>query len=331
LDALLLRGHTVDVSHFFQFIRVARKGRRVLHGNRFLGRNYGYRKLSTDTWERAMFTMRFVMPLATAILLCSCGVRVPEIQEIPGDTGAGQLLVQDIVTSVHCEIADAVQWVIEHDLANHKANPTQPLATKFLATWGVQVTLSLTVEEKSSANPTVVFTPPSPLTSVFTLAGGATLSSDATRTDAMNFYYTITQLLNRHYCTPGIQRGSASSLLIKNDLKTVEWLNDYISTVSTNQTDPKSVDSFQQNVLSHEVKFEILTSGGINPAWTLTKATIDQGGTLFSTQRDRTHDLTITFGPGDSKGLTGQAAQASFQAALIGLEVSNHLRGRVSP
>jgi hypothetical protein len=270
-----------------------------------------------------MFARRSAASIVVAFFVGACGLRVPDIQEIPGDTGAGQLLVQDIVQSVHCEVADAVQWVVEHDPFKGRK---RPLASSFLATWGVQITLSLTVEEKSTLSPTVVFTPASPITSVFTLAGNGTLSADATRIDKLNFYYTIPQLLDRHYCTPGIQRGSASSLLIQNNLKTVEWLNDYIGAVATREADPTQVGSFQQNVLSHEVKFEVVSSGGINPAWTLTRATVDQNTTLFSVSRDRIHDLTVTFGPGDSKGLTGQAAQAAFAASLIGLEISNHLR-----
>ncbi|WP_439364231.1 hypothetical protein ACNJYD_30800 [Bradyrhizobium sp. DASA03005] len=270
-----------------------------------------------------MIASRLIASIFGACLVGACGLRVPDIQEVPGDTGAGQILVQDIVQSVHCEVADAVQWVVEHD--PFKGRPNKKLASSFLATWGVQITLSLTVEEKTTLNPTVVFTPPTPLTSVFTLAGAGTLSADATRTNKLNFYYTIPQLLDRHYCTPGIQRGPASSPLIQNNLKTVEWLNDYIGAVATHEADPTQVGSFQQNVLSHEVRFEILSSGGINPAWVLTRANINQNGTLFSTSRDRTHDLTIVFGPGDSKGLTGQAAQAAFAAALIGLEISNRL------
>jgi hypothetical protein len=114
-------------------------------------------------------------------------------------------------------------------------------------------------------------------------------------------------------------------LLIQNDLKTLEWLQDYYQTVLTREIDPSAVDAFKQNVLSHEVRFEIVSSGGITPSWKLVRATIDPSGTLFSTSRDRTHDLILTFGPGNANGLTGQAAQAVFAASLIGLEVSNHL------
>jgi hypothetical protein len=272
-----------------------------------------------------MVASRAVLLVGVALNVGACGLRVPELQENPDDAGAGQLLVQDVVQSVHCEVADAVQWVVLHDAENHRLHPTQPLATKFLAGWGVQITLSLTVEEKSTLNPTVVWTPASPVTSVFTLAGTGTLSSDATRTDKLNFYYSVPQLLARHYCTPGIQRTTPSSLLVQSDLKTREWLQDYYQTVLTHEIDPTgaAVDSFKQNVLSHEVKFEVISSGGITPAWKLVRATVGQTGTLVTTSRDRTHDLTITFGPGDAKGLTGQAAQAAFQASLIGLEFAH--------
>lgn len=272
-----------------------------------------------------MAATRWAVLLSGIMVVAGCGLRVPEIQEMPDDTGAGQLLVQDLVTSVHCEVANAVRWVVEHDIENHKTRG-QPFGAAFLATWGVQITLSLTVEEKSTLNPTVVWTPATPATAVFTLAGTGTLTADATRIDKLNFYYTIPDLLRRGKCTAGIQHGSASSLLIQNDLKTREWLNDYLGPVLTGLIDPTSVDAFKQNVLSHEVKFEVVSTGGITPAWKLVRVTVDQTGTLFSTTRDRTHDLTIVFGPGDAKGLTGQAAQATFQAALIGIEIADHLR-----
>jgi hypothetical protein len=284
-----------------------------------------------------MSVVRWFAPIGVGFLLSGCGLSVPEIQEVPGDSGAGQLLIQDIVQSVHCEVADAVQWVVSQDVENHKKNPSQPFASSFLIDprnpWGVQITLSLTVEEKSTANPTVLWMPPSPVTSVFTLAGTGTLSSDATRIDKLNFYYTIHQLSDRKYCTPGIQHGPSSSLLIKNDLKTVEWLNDYVQTILTNEisASPGAVSAFKQNVLSHEVKFEVISTGGITPAWKLVRATVDQTGTLFSTTRDRTHDLTLTFGPGNATGLTGQAAQAAFSASLIGLETSNQLKSSPLP
>jgi len=289
-----------------------------------------------------MIRVAFVFTsFGVALMFGGCGTWVPDIQEMPGDVGAGQVLVQDIVTSVHCEVADAIQWVILNDRANeiYKSLPKNPktkkphYASDFLSGWGVQMTLSLTVEEKTTGNPTVVATPAGALSSVFTLAGTATLSTDATRIDKLNFYYSIPDLLNRHYCTPGVQHGTAASLLIQADLKTKQWLQDYMQIIYNNEiiapTNAGLV--FKENALSHEVKFEVVSTGGVTPAWKLITATVGQTGTLFSTTRDRTHDLTVTFGPGDPNGLTGQAAQAAFAASLVGLEIANHLKGITLP
>ena len=56
----------------------------------------------------------------------------------------------------------------------------------------------------------------------------------------------------------------------------------------------------KQNVLSHEVTFEVISSGNITPAWKLVRANFNQSGSFFTTSRDRKHDLIITFGPLDT-------------------------------
>jgi hypothetical protein len=56
---------------------------------------------------------------------------------------------------------------------------------------------------------------------------------------------------------------------------------------------------FKSNVLSHEVKFDIISTGTITPGWKLSTSTINQTGTFLSGTRDRTQDLIVTFGPPD--------------------------------
>src|SRR5262249_42716785 len=51
------------------------------------------------------------------------------------------------------------------------------------------------------------------------------------------------------------------------------------------------------NVIQHEVKFEIVSNGSATPAWKLVEFTANTSGTFLSAGRDRTQDLTITFGP----------------------------------
>jgi hypothetical protein len=80
------------------------------------------------------------------------------------------------------------------------------------------------------------------------------------------------------------------------------------------------------NVLYYEVSFEIINSGNLTPAWTFTRVVVNPAGTTFaSVSRDRTHDLQITMGPGNTVGLTGPAQSAQL-AGDVGLSVANSVR-----
>jgi hypothetical protein len=106
-------------------------------------------------------------------------------------------------------------------------------------------------------------------------------------------------------------------LLIRSDLKLGEWLNAMTNSVATGQV--TSVG--KQNVLSHEITFEVATSGNVAPAWKLVRATVNQSGSLFSTSRDRKHDLLITLGPLDT------SQSGSF---LIPIAENTHISSQIT-
>jgi hypothetical protein len=91
-----------------------------------------------------------------AVMSSGCGTVVPEIQELPGSPNDGDLLVKEIVRRVHCEVQDAVQYVILTDerLAAQGLNGGERL-TEWLDTCGAQVQLNLTIVESTSLNPGV--------------------------------------------------------------------------------------------------------------------------------------------------------------------------------
>src|ERR1700747_3518065 len=75
---------------------------------------------------------------------------------------------------------------------------------------------------------------------IFNLLGGANVSSEATRTDILNFYYTVKTLYNTgNVCTPpvisDIENHPPGSLLIQSDLKQRDWLSAVVSGVGTEQ------------------------------------------------------------------------------------------------
>jgi len=252
---------------------------------------------------------KLIFLFSIAQFLSGCGTFAPSLQEF----GDEALLVKAIVTSVHCEVANAVKAVIDKD-SDGDLRRLGPVEKEWYRHWGAEIALTLAFDDTTTLSPNAVGMPPTPANSIFTIGGNASASSEAVRTDKVNYFFTMKQLYNRAPCSAGLQPPSgAPSIIVQNDLKTKAWLNDQLLPYQTQEanleTSAKGV--LGQNVLSHEMKFIITTSGGLNPAWTLTRGTVNQSGTFFSTSRARTSDLIVTFGPLDptqpNGGLIAQA------------------------
>lgn len=288
-----------------------------------------------------MRTRVFASLAAGILLLGGCGTYVPNIQEFPGDTVDGQLFVQKIVQNINCEITDAVRYVVEQD----KKLPRRTAA--WFEDWGVQTTLTLTMDEKGSVNPVVNWMPPSPASAIFNLAGAGTVSSAANRIDKLNSYNSVKQFL-KNQC---VQRPEGAWML-SSDLKLREWI---VYAIMANNTGEISIPAstagpFKANVISHQVKFIVSSTGSVTPGWKLSRVAINQTGTFLSASRDRTHDLTITLGPmdhvpvdfvrrrdGRTETVATRVSRPSSQAAEshlaseIGSAVANSLRSSLLP
>jgi hypothetical protein len=240
-----------------------------------------------------------VLALFSATMLAGCGLIVPQIRDFPNNNDiSDDALAQAIVDSIHCELADAVTSTINDN--GIAAGPGGFNYAKFLNGWGAEVALTLTLDEKSSVSPTGTFAPLSPITSVFTLAGGISASADANRVDKVNYYYKVKDLyLGPHgKCERDTNpKTPKDSLLIQSDLKLSEWLHAMTNGVASRLITTTGKGT---NVLSHEITFDIVTSGNLTPSWKLLRGTVNQGGTFLTASRDRKHDLTVTFGPLDS-------------------------------
>ena len=207
------------------------------------------------------------MPLAACLAVSGCGLFVPELQKSIPHGGppseqeglTGQTFVNSVVFNVTCEVRDAI-------VQFYRDYPDG----LFMNTWGVQVTLNLQVKEKSSANPTANWTPPSPATAAFNLGFGVTGSADATRIDKINWFLPVHQFRGKAPC--GNQRPDGI-LILESDLRLKEWLYDAINATRTRNVDfsNEANGPFKQNVLSHEVKFEVITSANAIPARSSTK------------------------------------------------------------
>lgn len=266
--------------------------------------------------------------LCIALTLAGCGTYVASLQEI----GDEALLVQSVVTSVHCDVANAVKAVIDKDSGGNLRR-LGPVEKEWYENWGAEIALTLAFDDKFNLSPNAVGMPPTPANSIFTIGGNATIASAATRTDKVNYFYTMKQLYARAPCKTGLQpRQGAPSIMIQNDLRTADWLNDQLLPYQTREAnlETSAKGMLGQNVLSHEVKFVVSTSGGVNPAFVLTQASINQSGTFLGASRDRTSDLIVTFGPLDPTQKNGRLipqAEIAHQTAQIG--VANSINSNV--
>jgi hypothetical protein len=179
-------------------------------------------------------------------------MRVADIQAV-GGRAEGQQFVQAVLANITCELRAALT-----DL--HR---TFPKGT-FIDKWGVQTTLRLTYDENGAVAPSILWSPPSPATSIFSLGSGLTFSSDATRVNTINAYYLVSEL-ERAKCSD--EARPDGPFLLQGDLKLSEWLFDAVSASMTNTINFTNTSlAVPQNVIQHEVKFQIVTSATLSPA-----------------------------------------------------------------
>jgi hypothetical protein len=291
-----------------------------------------------------------VLLAASALFLASCGTYVPDIQEFWGTPDDTESKVSAISGQVVCELRRAVQRVVAEGPVVFERRPGDPLPPPprsldwFINKWAVQVTLNLNIIENSSLTPGVsynniyrngittfpgaaaVTTPQS-----LTLGLGATGSVSATRNDTLNMFFTVKELLNsldstRLSCIPSHHPNA--SLFLESDLKIYDWLSAALLIHRNSAVDytENAAGQAGKNGITHDIKFEILSSGSVNPQWKLVRFAGNTNPALLAAGRDRVQELIITFGPA-AKGMLAGAAANSHLATQTGSAVSQAIQG----
>jgi hypothetical protein len=256
--------------------------------------------------------------------LGGCGTYVPTHQEAGGD-GVGADLENAIVQSVHCELRNAVidSFVEDRQNGRHFAD--------FMEGWAVQVLLTLTVEEKTTVSPSVGMTF---MPSLFTLGWGGTVSTDSQRLDKFNYYYTVSDLLKSDKCAKDFavkqsEQAGSGSLLIRNDLKTREWLKSILTTKRTNVPGAKDQLGAANNAFSHDVQFIVDTSFSVNPGAKFATVTLMPAGTFLMLDRKRTHDVSFTFGPASADDKSKQQLSLTAQQLFLSNQISSAITSSI--
>ena len=305
--------------------------------------------------ECAMIEQRIFLKISAislTLLMGGCGVGVPRIEEIwdDGSPNARSLELK-IKEKVYCELQTAVSYInnntpgieVSYPDPHHTGRTITKTKPPIPETWGATLTLTLTVEELSAFNPGASFITPMipanprfpgdftnpvitvPTNQSYTFGLGGTLSSDATRTDKFTSFYLIPHLqVDRPDCQNLDARDfDGSSFLLQSNLGIYNWLRNAVSVRAGRGVSEKN----DNEVLSYDVKFEVVSSGNVTPTWNLVRVATPSSP-LFNTKRDRTHELLISLGPapgGQPSPLATNDALAQQIGSAVGTAVRNAL------
>lgn len=266
-----------------------------------------------------------------ANLVGACGTYTPDI-ELSKEPHATAFLIQKIVDNVKCQLRLAVRSAIAYDKANAAIQPDKKRHLQWLDSSAAKLSLKLIADEKGSLNPGLTFKQllPSAVngfpnkTSVTTpqsqsLGLGALLSSDATRTENVDYTFVVkTDFLENQaiYANAAPNCVPTGDEPLEGNLKIEDWLDG----VTFPFYQPGNVDQVAPDVLTHEVEFVVVASGSITPSWTLVQVSANTAAAFANAGRTITGDVIVSIGP--AKGTSLQDAHniakinSGFNSAL---------------
>ena len=288
--------------------------------------------------------------------LAACGLTVPKMQPFATDDARTEgLAASALADFIRCELHLAVQDVIRIDRDSQKNSKDDPVmyppspSVSWLTSWGAAVSLKVIVDEKSILSPGLSFK--SPMESVvssfrsgssatsaqsFSFGLGFTVSSEATRSENMSFFYPFADLLAEPDITKAMCMGGPSRT-INADLRIDEFLRSkYVGAsigglmLHRKPVAPGAIVS-PYETLTYENQFIVVQSANATPTWNLVHIAANPTGTLLNFARSRTDDVLITFGEvvKDEKTQAlspSPITQLQLQANLIGQAVATALR-----
>jgi hypothetical protein len=246
--------------------------------------------------------------LGIGLSVCGCGTYVPQLEEFWEPVTVPLGMEFKIKAKIFCDTVHALRSVkYENPIT---INGRQALPDDY----GVQMQINLTAQETGALNPSVsannilpnairnaVTVPQS-----FTFTGAATLSSDATRTDTSYSYYNVANISRptaNSWCEKPPVDLTGNTPFLTSDLGIEKFLRSNLAGAgllsSSSPAKGGAGKTAKLDVYSYEVKFIVVTSGGITPTWKLVNISANTGNLpLASAGRTRTNDLILTFGPG---------------------------------
>jgi len=246
-----------------------------------------------------------------AAMLGGCGTYAPDIDAGNSDPHATAILINKILSHAECELREAVQNAHNYDIDNKAQQSDHKRRIKWLDTLTAKVSLKLIAEEKGTLSPGIAFKEllPSVVTTFsnktnvttnqsFSTALGALASSDATRTENVDYTFSIRGFLGKDLdakVVPVQTCKEPGGILLMADMKINDWLSGVTFPFYLGQVVDAAPDTF-----THEVDFVVMVNGSVTPSWTLVNVTANTAATLAMAGRNTTGDVIVSIGKASS-------------------------------
>jgi hypothetical protein len=270
--------------------------------------------------------------LSAALICDGCGTHVPDMT-LSMDPHATENKVLDVIVRIKAELECAV-------LRLHDKYP----AVDWLTTGTGKATITLTADEKSIFNPTAIYVNNFPTASEtflnksivttprnFGLAGGANLSSDATRVIQVDYSFNFakdffgdpklrTSGHEEEICQP------PKGFFIDSDLKIYDSFDAILFPYEDNpenKNDSKYFVGGTSSTMQTHITFIVAATGNITPAWKLVPVSFNVNSNPFlQSGRTTTDDVIITIGK------QSKEVSAAHDITKIGIQnniiINNH-------
>lgn len=267
--------------------------------------------------------------IASSLWAAGCATSVPEMHRL-GQTAPRELAREgDLVVHIKCELVRSLRLIREEEARNPHSGG---YGTAWLDHWGAKVNLKLQVDETAALAPSLTLTTPMEnVISIFSKGGavtsaqsrsvalGASLSSHATRTETIGFYYRFADLLaDARYQDPAARCEPNGARLIDGDLKIYDFMRSKVQISRVPGVIPRDAKTPPFDVFNYEVSFVVTGSGSVTPAWKLAAISLDPASPFLNASRTRTDDMVLTMGEVADNGRPTKAASDAHLAALIG-------------
>lgn len=213
-----------------------------------------------------------------------------------------------LASSIACELSYAVTIAIAKDREQARKRASGRAYSRYLDDWGVEVATDLTVSENTTVSPSGIWAPVSPVSAIFTLAGGGSVGAVSSNENKYNVFYPLSALYKPTVFRLGTQdrpcrstqEDQQGSRLVDIDLKILPLLESPMQIAELHIADEpqkNEVIAGAKNVLTQTVSIKETISGDITPTWKFTTGSVNPSGNFLSTGRERTHQVVFTFGP----------------------------------